>query len=237
MQPYGILTTHRTRPTIAPGQEPRLLLVGGGGHAAGVVEAAQLGHLVVVGVLDDAPEPSVCEDPFNIPRTGAVDDLDRLGRLERDRPGGCDGWILGIGDVKLRRRVLGSVAEAAERGYTIIHPSAIVSPSATIGRGVFIGPGAIIHSRASVHDHTIINSGAVVEHDCVVGENSHVAPGAVVGGYVRIGCDTLVGLGSRVLPGVRIGNATVVGAGAVVRHQVSDGEIVVGVPAGPLTKV
>lgn len=221
----------------APGVGPKLLVVGGGGHAGVVAEAAELRGFTPVGLLDDQEAPALSRIERSnggapIPRLGRTDELERLGRPS---PTGPDGWILGIGDLGIRKRILERLQEAAESGLTIIHPRAWVSPSARIGRGVFVGPNAVVHTGARLLDHAFVNSGAVVEHDCVVGFNSHVAPGAVVGGYVEVGDHTLIGLGARVLPGVKVGSNAVVGSGSVVRHRVPDGQRVAGVPAHELT--
>jgi sugar O-acyltransferase (sialic acid O-acetyltransferase NeuD family) len=196
-----------------------LVVIGGGGHGLVVGEAAALAAIGVAGVMDDrADPPAACRGDHSMPWLGPI-------RPEQ-RP-----WILGIGDVLARRVILGRLASLLSRAASVIHPRAIVSPSAMIGRGVFVGPGAIIHSRARVGDHAIINSGAIVEHDCDIGENSHIAPGTVLGGAARVGKDSLVGLGSSVLPGIWIGDRCVVGAGALVLHNIPDGAVVVGLPA------
>ena len=67
-----------------------------------------------------------------------------------------------------------------------------MSPSATIGPGVFIGPGAVINARALVETGAIVNGAAVVEHDAWVRAFAHVAPAAVLLGGA-VGPDSLVG--------------------------------------------
>ena len=192
-----------------------IILVGGGGHAQVVLDALLENATSVRGFVDDRA---------NCPLAGVVDRLGGLETLNEDAR-----VLLCIGDVATRRRVLGVLAGARIVG-PVIHPSAVVSPSASIAEGAFVGPGAIINADARIGAHAIVNSGAIVEHDCRVGENTHVAPGAVLGGGVEVGSDSLVGMGSRVLPGVSIGTGSIIGAGAVVTVDVGDGETVVGVP-------
>ncbi|MCC5787311.1 MAG: acetyltransferase [Phycisphaerales bacterium] len=200
-----------------------VVLVGGGGHASVVFETLALLGVQVRGLLDDASEPLLV-------RRG----LSRLGPVSMlGSPDASDSFVLGIGDVAVRRKVLDAFADAG-RWISPLHPTATVSPSAAIGRGVWIGPGAIVHTAATINDHAIINTGAIVEHDCKIGENCHLAPACVLGGAVKVGRDTLIGLGSRVLPGVKIGEGCTIGAGAVVVADVPDGQTVAGVPARPL---
>lgn len=214
-----------------------LVLIGGGGHAVVVAEAACMAGVKVAGFLDDDPSAALGLLPFRLPHPFPVPPhlggLGDLGRIEAHE------WIIALGDLARRRAMLGALGEGGyladrlggEHPTCVIHPAATVSPSSQIGLGAFVAPEAVVHARARVGAHAIINTGSIVEHDCVVGENSHVAPGAVLGGAVAVGTDVLVGLGSRVLPGVKIGDGAVVGAGAVVIRDVPEGARVAGVPA------
>lgn len=214
--------------SLTPTPPVPVVLIGGGGHALVIAEAAQFAGVDVVGFLDDDPSAAVTRLPRGPVHVAPLNDLPRIA----DRR-----WILSIGNVELRAEMLGELEqlELSRQAISIIHPSAFVSPSAQIGQGVYVGPRAIVHSNARVQDHAIINSGAIVEHDCVIGYNAHVAPGAVLGGGVRIGISALVGLGARVLPLLSVGDHAVVGAGAVVVKAVTDWQRVAGVPARQLT--
>lgn len=197
-----------------------LVLLGAGGHAAVVAEAARVAGFELVGFFDDDA-------------AAALPGLASLGRIDEVR-------------AYLSRRselcVHAAVGCAARReawlsmldGHPvppIVHPRAIVSSTAQIGEGVFVGPGAIVNARASIGRGAIINSGAIVEHDVVVGPFAHLAPGMRTGGAAAIGAKALIGLGATILPGVRVGEGAVVGAGAVVIAPVEDGATVVGIPA------
>lgn len=188
-----------------------LVLVGGGGHAKVVADAARAGGVALAGFVDDDPQ-------------ARVPGLEWLGGLDRVR----EPWILCIGDVATRMRVL---AALRGRAVSVVHPSAIVSASAAIGAGVFVGPGAVLNADAVVGDHAIVNSAAVVEHDARVGVGTHVAPRAVLCGNVRVGAACLIGAGAVLLPNMEVGDHATVGAGAVIMGAVSARTRVVGVPA------
>lgn len=209
--------------THKPTDHPRsLLLVGGGGHATVVAEAALLAGWRIVGFVDDDP---------NAPLGATAERIGSFASIDTRGLTGHHPTIIAVGDLRLRREC---IARIDGDFATVIHPRAIVSPSATIGAGVFIGPGAVVHTNARIGAHATVNSGAIVEHDVVIGDNAHLAPGAVLGGSVRVGAGTLVGLGARVIPGVHIGVDAIVGAGAVVIRDAPDGVCVVGVPAAEI---
>jgi sugar O-acyltransferase (sialic acid O-acetyltransferase NeuD family) len=199
-----------------------VLIVGGGGHAQVVAEAA-LTDREVVGFLDDDAEATM-------PMLGAA----RLGAIRDFSPDLAPLFVVGLGDNALRQRTHEACCAAGgsdAQPVDILHPSASISATSQWFGGAFAGPGSVVHTGAVIGRGAIVNSGAVVEHDCRIGEFAHIAPGAVLGGNVQVGALALVGLGARVLPGVRIGAAAVVGAGAVVVTDVPEATTVVGVPA------
>ncbi|MEM8836122.1 MAG: acetyltransferase [Planctomycetota bacterium] len=199
-----------------------LILLGGGGHAKVILDAAITSGFRVLGVYDDDPHA-----PLGgvLPHLGPIDD--GLTHLESNpEPAG----ILAIGDLRAREDVIES-ADPAINWATVVHPGAWVSPGAAIGAGSFIGAGAIVQADAAIGPHATINTGAVVEHDCTLGENVHLAPRAALGGNVRIGDHSLVGIGASVKPAITIGAHAIVGVGSAVIHDVGEHTTVVGVPA------
>jgi sugar O-acyltransferase (sialic acid O-acetyltransferase NeuD family) len=189
-------------------------------------EAATLSGWRVVGVLDDREDaPAVVE----YPHLGRLSPEDLAASL-LTRAGGPR-FIVCVGDVGVRRRILEIPGLDHTRAATIVHPTAFVSPSAKLGCGVFVGPGAVVHTMATIGDHAIINTGTIIEHHCVVGENTHVGPGAVLAGGSRTGIDVLIGVGARVIPTLGVGDRATVAAGAVVVRDVAPGATVKGVPA------
>lgn len=191
------------------------VLIGGGGHARVVADAARVAGVLLAGFVDDDPSAS-------------VPGLQHLGPLWGPLGRAGEPWHMAIGDVATRARVLETLGGLA---VAVVHPRAIVSERAMISSGVFVGPGAVVNTGAVLGEHAIVNSAAVVEHDVRVGRASHVAPGAVLCGAVEVGRGCLVGAGAVLLPGVTVGDGAVVGAGAVVRGHVPPRAVAVGVPA------
>ena len=70
-----------------------------------------------------------------------------------------------------------------DEGYEvppIIHPTAVISPSAVIEPGCFIMQRAIVNTHTRIGRAALINSGAIVDHDSIVGAGAHVCLGSVV---------------------------------------------------------
>lgn len=76
-----------------------------------------------------------------------------------------------------------------EAGYevpSLIHPSAVVSPNAIVGRGCFVLQRAVVN-RDTVMEHAVlINSGAVVDHDTHLSKGVHIGLGSVVKAHCKI---------------------------------------------------
>ncbi len=207
-----------------------LIILGGGGHALGVAEAATLLGMMPIGFFDDSPAAPLASGPGALDRLGTFADLEAVLSAGAPSRAAC---IIAIGHAATRRTLITRLRALGKPAATIVHPSAVISISARLGSGVFVGPRAVIHTRATIADHAIINTGAIVEHECDVGENVHIAPGSILGGRARVEPDVLIGIGARVMLNIQIGAGAVVGCGAVVVKNVAAGTTVTGVPAQP----
>jgi sugar O-acyltransferase (sialic acid O-acetyltransferase NeuD family) len=194
-----------------------LVIYGAGGHGLVVAEAATAAGWHVVGFLDDDPQAEAPAGWKLLQRQAALPAQASL--------------HVAIGDNPARRRVTQKMTAEGWRLANVLHPSAVISPSVSLGHGVFIGARAAVNGLADLSSGVIVNSGAIVEHHCEVGEFSHVAPGAILCGRVTIGSEVLVGAGAVILPQRKIAAQAVIGAGAVVVADVPQGACVVGVPA------
>lgn len=112
----------------------------------------------------------------------------------------------------------------------LIHPTAFVCNTATIGEGTQVLAQAVVAAGSTLGDVCIVNHKASVDHECILGSGVHLAPGATVCGCVTIGDNVMIGAGSVVLPGLKIGPDAIIGAGAVVTKNIPPRSIVVGNP-------
>jgi len=204
----------------------QVVVIGGGGHGASVIEAmASTGFCEIAGVIDASGRTG--DDVLGIPVIGTDELLPDL------RARGVDGFVLGVGstgDASERRRLYALATAAGLAPVTVVHASAEISPSASLGEGAFVGALAYIGPRTSVGHGAIVNSHASIDHDCSIGDYAHVAPGAVLSGGVVVGAGSHVGTGASVSHGIAIGEAVTIGVGSAVVSDIADGATAYGNP-------
>lgn len=144
--------------------------------------------------------------------------------------------VFGIGSNQVRQDLAAKLGIPVASFISLVHPSAVISPSASVGKGTVIMPGVVVNADASIGDHVILNTGCVVEHDCVVGDYAHISPSATLTGGVKIGEGAHVGAGASVIPLKAVGEWAAVGAGATVITDIPNRATAVGVPARVIRK-
>jgi sugar O-acyltransferase (sialic acid O-acetyltransferase NeuD family) len=204
----------------------KTVIVGAGGQARVVCDI--LGYdrnIEVVGFTDNE-----IRDPdeliFGRPMLGRHEDIEAIVAEH-----GIVSAVVAIGDNALRAHRYERLRGLGLKLLNAIHPSAVISPTASIGEGNVVGPGAFVNTLARIGDDCIINTGAIVEHEVTVGSHVHLAPGVIVAGRVSIGDRTFVGAGSVVREYVSVGERVVVGAGSVVLSELASGVMAAGAPA------
>jgi sugar O-acyltransferase (sialic acid O-acetyltransferase NeuD family) len=206
----------------------RIVIIGAGGHARVIIDAARLAGHEIVGVLSRDARPGA--DVLGCTVLGKDDDAKQI---LASLTGRVDSVVVAIGDNHTRAAVVQRLLVGMPRlaFATVVHPSAIVSPTARIGYGTVVLAGAVVGVGAHVGNHCIVNTAASVDHDDQIEDFASIAPGAVLGGTVRVGTRTAVCLGAKVIQGIDIGSDAVIGAGATVVRNVANRVVVMGTPA------
>lgn len=194
----------------------QVIVIGAGGHGRVIGDIITACGDHVAGFLDDRP----AEDFSGLAILGKISAISDLAGDFR--------FIIGIGNNAVRRQLS---EQYALSWYTAIHPSAVISPSATIEEGTAVMANAVVNAAARVGKHTIINTAAIIEHDNNIGDYCHISPRAALGGTVRIGNDTHIGIGAVVINNIEICHHCIIGAGAAVIRDICEPGTYAGVPA------
>ncbi len=140
--------------------------------------------------------------------------------------------FIAVGDNIVRKMLTQRVQEADFKCVSLIHPSAIVSKSASVSKvNVCVMPCVVVNARAVIEAGVILNTACVVEHECVVGEFSHLSVGAKLAGNVRLGKGCFLGVNACVLPNLSLVDNVVLGAGGVATKDIKQSGVFVGAPA------
>jgi sugar O-acyltransferase (sialic acid O-acetyltransferase NeuD family) len=210
-----------------------LVGLGAGGHARVLLEILTAeGRYEIIGLLDPNPELHG-KSTDGVPVLGGDEMLAALTAR------GVLHAFMGIGsssDTRPRQRIFEQAKAAGLQFVAILHPSAVLAPSAEIGEGCAILAGAVVGTGARLADNVIVNTRAVVDHDCRIESHAHIASGAVLAGNVQVGEGAHIGAGAVIRQGLRIGRRAVIGVGAAVVCDVPDEAVFGGVPARPLIR-
>lgn len=114
------------------------------------------------------------------------------------------------------------------RFATLVHPSAYVSPLASLGEGVFVGANSVIGPGVRLARHVFVNRGVTIGHDTHIESFSRIQPGCNLGGLSRIGHGVTIAIGATVTERLVIGDRAFIGAAAVVNADVAAEAMVIG---------
>lgn len=185
-----------------------MYLYGASGHAKVIIDILKAKGECIDGLVDDNPNLT---ELLGYPVYHQKENLSPL--------------IISIGNNEIRKNIAKSLF--VKFGIAV-HPSAVISPYASISEGTVVMQGAIIQSCAEIGKHCIINTGASVDHECIIEDFVHISPHATLCGNVHVGEGSWIGAGCTVIPGVKIGRWSIIGAGTIVAKDIPEGVLVVG---------
>jgi sugar O-acyltransferase (sialic acid O-acetyltransferase NeuD family) len=206
----------------------KLVILGAGGFAEDAFELASSVPGVVVEAFVEGLDKSRCRDTLRGLPIVWIEDVSSLGPEVRS--------VCAVGSTK-RRRFIEEAASLGVKFTSLVHPSAVVPESVTIGEGTIVGPGVVIAANTQIGNHVLVNRGVLLGHHVEVGDYATLGPGSNVGAYTRIGAQTYVGLGARIVDRITIGDQAGIGAGSLVIREVPPNTLVVGAPAETLRSI
>jgi sugar O-acyltransferase (sialic acid O-acetyltransferase NeuD family) len=130
-----------------------------------------------------------------------------------------------------RARVVQRLGPEPDRYATLIHPTAVLAPSVSVGAGSVIHALTVATGDAQIGGHVAVMPTAVITHDDVIDHFVTIAAGVLLAGGVHVEVGAYLGSGSRVREQRTIGAWSLVGMGAIVTRDVPPGEVWTGSPA------
>ena len=198
----------------------RLALIGASGHGKVIADIAKAMGVASIVFFDDRWNEMNRLYGYDV--IGSVDDA------SKNKEKVYDAAIVSIGNAVVRQKIQERLSLVSP---ALIHPSASISNSVSLGEGSVVMPNAVINADTRVGKGVIVNSGAIVEHDCVIDDFAHICPNTALGGGVHVGRRSWIGIGSSIIQLKRIGDDVTVGAGSIIIRDVPNGQTVVGNPA------
>jgi sugar O-acyltransferase (sialic acid O-acetyltransferase NeuD family) len=184
------------------------------------------GHYRVMGLLDSF-EPKGAEKYGHLVCGRAEDALEVSQQYQ------CREFFVAVGDNwqrwQLASRLISTIPGV--QFPVIVHPSALISKTATLGAGSVIMAAGVIGPNAVLGEGCIVNIASSVNHDCRMEPYSSLSAGVHLGGGSIVGMRSSLGLASSLREKGVVGKDTVVGAGAVVINDLPEGVVAFGVPA------
>lgn len=206
-----------------------LIIVGGSGHGS-IIEACIKDNRKRYGVLEWDLK-GFCNDfddeVDGYPVLGKLSDIPRL-----VKQGFWFIWgIHLIGQNYKTADLYDGLQIPKDRLATIIHQTAFIDDTVSLGPGCFVMYNAYIAPRTQIGESVMIKANTNIGHDVHIGRLSHIAMGSTIVSCVEIGECADVAVSATVLAHTRVGNHAMLGATSLATHNIPDGEVWAGIPA------
>jgi sugar O-acyltransferase (sialic acid O-acetyltransferase NeuD family) len=142
-----------------------------------------------------------------------------------------DVFFCAIGNVNDRKKTCEIILMKGGSFINLIHPTAIISPSAKIGMGVAIKAYSSLASDVRIGNFVYLQSSVILGHDVVIGNFCQVNSFSFFAGYCFIEDLCVINAGAKLIQKSKVETGATVGIGSVVLTRVKAGTTVFGVPA------
>ena len=216
-------TLNSTGSRPAHSRSNSLIILGGGNHTKVCIDIVRQMHAFqIAGIVYTRSKPA-SDSLMDCPVLGGLDELENIFKHTAAHA------VIGIGgldDPKERTLLYERLKGIGYFVPNLIHPRAVVEPSAILGEGNQVMGGANICSCAVIGNNCIINSNSVVSHDCVIGDNVHITPGAVLAGTVKVGDNSIIGMGVTLFYNCNVGKNVIINNGHHIFKNIPDNSII-----------
>jgi len=203
-----------------------------GGQGDGVVVASFINDVTqiskdtinLLGFLNDSGEQEI----YGYPVLGTLKDARKF--LDEDDIY----FISALLKVKYsysRSKLIESLDIPLSKFTTIIHPTAAISKSASIGSDTVIAPHVTVMPNVIIKNHCSVRASASIGHDCKIDDFCYIGPNATLSGRAKMMTGAHLGPNSSVSDAKVLGTHSVVGIGSCILRDVNDFDIMIGCPA------
>ncbi len=130
---------------------------------------------------------------------------------------------------------IAKVEEARSLGFdtplTLIDPTSVVSPTASLEDGCYINALNVVASGVELSRFVFVGRNSSIGHHSRLEAFSTVGPGVTIASHCHIDRGVMIGAGATLAPNVTVGVNAIIGAGTVVIRDVPPDVTVVGNPA------
>lgn len=144
--------------------------------------------------------------------------------------------VISVGEPVARKALYEKLKKDDVALATVIDPTAIISPSATIGEGTIIFEYALVHCNVKVGKNCLMQPFTAFGHRSVIGNHCVFSSRFCPGGDCTFGDCVYCGMQSIIKEKLTIGSNAVVSMGACVFQDVAENSVVIGNPARPSIK-
>lgn len=202
--------------TTAPVQ---VVVIGAGGFAEEIIDYLRvLPSVTLVGVVDDHLRGEAPADVRGAPFLGTLEAAMVAHPQAR--------FVVAAGRPAFREDSCGQVLAAGRELFTLVHPSAIVSPDAELGPGCILAPFSIVNAGARLETGSVLNVFCSVGHGARVGAFTVLSPYAALNGWAQTGRACFLGTRATLYPRVHIGDRCEIDTHSYAKADVEDRMIV-----------
>lgn len=128
---------------------------------------------------------------------------------------------------KVRQRIYNLITNAGGNIQNYYHPTAVISPLASVGSGNIIFENVVIQPNVKIGDANILQASCSVLHHTSLGNCNFICGGALINGVVSIGDCNFIGSNATLRNRINLGSEVLIGANAYVDHSLESRSVVV----------
>jgi hypothetical protein len=185
---------------VSKGYVMKIFIIGAGTQGQFVLDVINsIPNLEVGGLYDD-----------RYPEITKINGVPILGKIKETNLSLSPYLSLGIGEPKIRKKILLEKREQGFRFPPVIHPNTVISSLATIEEGVTVGPFSTILYGSFVGKGACILSHVNINQNVSVGPFSLIGAGAIAGNHAELGEGCHIEMGAIIRPKASIPSWTYV---------------------------